>query len=65
MDSNWTMIRLALMLRPLLDSHETTTTAASAREYAKNNEGVRYEWWTEKTGPGTARVAWRLIKETA
>ena len=62
------LIHLAIMLNgwtgtndqnlPKKISHE------DAKAYASLHSEVRYEWWTEKTGPGTARVGWRLTLET-
>ncbi len=54
----------------ILELHGMATSEAwpsiphtAAKRYAARHADVRYEWWTVKTGPGTAAVAWRLIKE--
>jgi hypothetical protein len=37
--------------------------AQVAANYRDEHPGVRYEWWTEKTGPGRSEIVWRLSKE--
>jgi hypothetical protein len=57
------LLDLGMALDGWLSSDNCSVPSTAARRYAAEHPGVRYEWWSEKTGPGTARVAWRLIKE--
>lgn len=57
------VIHLALALSGWCGSHDSAVSSRAAKAYAQRHPDVRYEWWTEKTAPGQARVAWRLIKE--
>lgn len=43
---------------PLVHAHE-------AAHYRDEHPGVRYEWWTQKTGPGKSVIMWRLTKENS
>jgi hypothetical protein len=61
MNSPRALIQLSLEIHGVMHSGDLKAVSHSdAKDYARAHPEVAYEWWTEKTGPGTARVAWRL-----
>lgn len=57
------LITLCLAVEGAIDSHNTLGVELSAaKAYVARNPQVRYEWWTEKVGPGLSVVAWRLTE---